>query len=115
MHSKSDNEEIKINDKAGKVIQKLFKSLLNRYQNNLETSMTGSDFVLDFFHLLQYKCHKIDLNHGGLYIDSPGWIKIKKATINPINKKDNKCFQYVVTVALNHEKIKNRSRKNNKN
>ena len=29
----------------------------------------------------------------------------KKATINPINKKDNKCFQYVVTIALNHEEI----------
>ena len=28
----------------------------------------------------------------------PDWIKNKKATINPINKKDNKCFQYVVTV-----------------
>ena len=31
----------------------------------------------------------------------------KKATINPINKKDNRCFQYTVTVALNHEEIKN--------
>ena len=27
-------------------------------------------------------------------------------TINPINKKDNKCFQYTVTVALNYEEIK---------
>ena len=25
--------------------------------------------------------------------------------MNPINKKDNKCFQYPVTVALNHEEI----------
>ena len=32
--------------------------------------------------------------------------KIKKATINPITKKDNKCFQYAVTVAWNHEEIK---------
>ena len=31
--------------------------------------------------------------------------KNKKATINPINKKD-KCFQYAVTVVLNHEEIK---------
>ena len=37
MHSKSDNKEIKINDKAGKVIEKLFKKLLNRYQNKLGT------------------------------------------------------------------------------
>ena len=30
----------------------------------------------------------------------------KKQTINPINKKDNKCFQYTVPVASNHEEIK---------
>ena len=28
----------------------------------------------------------------------------KRATINPKNK-DNKCFQYSITVALNHQKI----------
>ena len=39
-------------------------------------------------------------------IDSPDWIKNKRATINQINKKDNKCFQHAVTVALNHEEIK---------
>ena len=31
--------------------------------------------------------------------------KKKKATMNPINKKYHKCFQYPVTVALIHEKI----------
>ena len=31
--------------------------------------------------------------------------KTKRATRNPINKKDNKCFQYAVTVALNREKL----------
>ena len=34
-----------------------------------------------------------------------GW-KTKKRIINPINKKDEKCFQYDATVALNHEQIK---------
>lgn len=29
----------------------------------------------------------------------------KKASLNPINKKDNKCFQCAVIVALNHEKM----------
>ena len=38
-----------------------------------------------------------------IYIDSPDCIKNKKAAINHINKKDNKYFQYAVTVALNHE------------
>ena len=67
--------------------------------------MKGSDFVFDYAHLLYYKCHKINLNRGGSYIDSCDWIKNKKATTNPINKKD-KCFQYAVTVMLNHEEIK---------
>ena len=46
------------------------------------------------------------MNCGGSYKDYPDWIKNKKATINPINKKDIKCFQYAVTVALNQEEIK---------
>ena len=68
--------------------------------------MRGSEFVFDYVQLLYYKCHKINLNCGGSYIDSPNWIKNKKATINLINKKDNKCFQYAVTVALNYKEIK---------
>ena len=95
-----------INDKADKVFEELSESPRNRYQNNLEKSMKRSEFVFDYVHLLYYNCHKINLNRGGSYIDSPDWIKNKKATINPINKKDNKCFQYTVTVALNHEEIK---------
>ena len=34
MHSKIDNVEIMINGKADKVVEELFESLLNRYQNN---------------------------------------------------------------------------------
>ena len=33
-------------------------------------------------------------------------MKNKKAAINTINKKDNKFFQYAVTVALSYEGIK---------
>ena len=59
---------------------------------------------------MYYKCHKINPNCGGSYIDSPAWIKYKKAT-NSINKKDDKCFQCAVTITLNHEKIKNDQRR----
>ena len=41
MHSKSDNVEIMITDEADEVIEKLFESLKNIYQNNLG-SMRGS-------------------------------------------------------------------------
>ena len=68
--------------------------------------MKGSDLVFDYVQLLYYKCHEINPNLGWSYIDYPDWIKNKKATTNPINKKDNKCFQYAVTYVLNHEEIK---------
>ena len=83
-------------------MKELFDSLKNRYQNNQE-SIRGSEFVCDYVQLLYYKCHKVNPNRGATYIDSLDWIKIKKVTIKPITKKDNKCFQYVITVALNQE------------
>ena len=54
---------------------------------------------------LHYKLHKISLNRGGSYIDSPKWLNHKKATINPKNN-DDKYFQYAITVSLNHKQIK---------
>ena len=47
--------------------------------------MKGSEFVFHYVHLLLCKSDKINPNHGGSYIHSLDLIK--KATINPINKK----------------------------
>ena len=85
--------KIMTNYKADKVIEKLFQSLLFRYQIGLATSMKSSHFMFDCVHLLYYKGHKINLKCGRSYKDSLEWIKSKKATINFINKKDNKYFQ----------------------
>ena len=52
-----------------------------------------------------YSLYKISLNRDGSYVDSPKWLKNKKATINPKNNDDN-CFQYALTVALNYQNIK---------
>ena len=46
MRLKSDNIFTMIHDRAGEVIKELFKSLKNRYQNNLK-SMKGIEFVFD--------------------------------------------------------------------
>ena len=54
--------------------------------------MKGREFVFHYFHLVCYKYDKTNLNCGGSYIDS-------------INKRNNKCFQYAVTVVLNHEEM----------
>ena len=88
------------------IIEELFKSLLQRYKKGLEESMRGSKFVFDSADLLHYHFQKTSLNNkGGLYIDSPKWLKNNKATINPKND-DNNCFQHVLTVALNYQNIK---------
>ena len=104
LHSKSDNTEIMINDKADEVLGELFQSLLSRY--GLETSMKRNHFIFDSFHLLCYQFQKTYFQRGESYTDSLDLIKNKKAIINSINKKDNKCLQYSVTVALNHKEIK---------
>ena len=65
--------------------------------------MRVSDFIFDYVYLLYYKFHRINFKRGGSYIDSPDWIKNKATAINLINKKDNRCFQYAVTVEINHE------------
>ena len=70
MHSKSDGIKIMINYEADKVFKRFFDLHKNKYQNYLEL-MKGGAFVFDYIHLLYHKCHKINLNHRGLYIDSP--------------------------------------------
>ena len=82
MYTESDNMEIMSGIEADDIIKELFNSCLKRYQENVETKMRASSFVLEGVKLLSYRLHKISLNRGGSYIDSPEWLKNKKATIN---------------------------------
>ena len=93
MHVKSDNIEIMMGSEADKIIEELFKSLQQRYQNGLEESMDGSHFTFDSVNALYYKLNKVSLSRGRSYIDCPEWLKNKKATINP-EDNDDKYFQY---------------------
>ena len=86
------------------IIKELFKSFLQRYQENLQGKMKGSHFAFDGVNYLYYNFNKISISRGGLYTDSPKWLKDKKSTVNQKNN-DNKCFQYAVTLALNIDKI----------
>ena len=61
--------------------------------------MKGSEFIFDSVDAFYYDLNKISLSRGGSYINSPKWLKNKKATINPKNNYD-KCFQYALTVAF---------------
>ena len=104
MHTKSNNIEIMMGNETDEIIEKLFESFLQKYQEGLEESMRGREFAYDSVDALYYNLNKVSLSRGRSYIDSPKWLKNKKATINPKNK-DDKCFQYALTVALSYEQI----------
>ena len=57
--------------------------------------MKGNDFVFSYVHLLYSKCTNINPSRGGSYVDSADWIRNKKATINPINKKKTNAFNTI--------------------
>ena len=69
--------------------------------------MKGSNYIFERIDLLEYDSHKISLNRGSSYIESPKWLHNKGVTINPQNTEDNMCFQYAITAALNYRNITN--------
>ena len=105
MHTKSNNIEIMNGTDTSDAVNKLINSFMRKYQEGLETKMKGSSYIFERIDLLEYHLHKISLNRGSLYIDSPAWIKNKKVTTNPKNTKNNNCFQYAITTALNYRNI----------
>ena len=69
--------------------------LLQKYQDNLQNKMKGSDFIFNRINYFYYDLNRITINKGGSYIESPKWLKDKKCTIN----------QKATTLALNFNNI----------
>ena len=105
MQTKSDNIEIMIGDDISDAINELIDSFMKRYQERLKTKMKESSYIFERIYLLEYHLHKISLNRGSSYIESPEWLHNKGVTINIKNTKDNNCFQYVITAVLNYQNI----------
>ena len=101
INTKSDNITIMSGIKTEDVIKELFNTFRKRCQERLETKTKGSSFTFERIDLLEYHLHKISLNRGSSYINSPEWIKNKRVRINPQNTEDKNCFQYAITAALN--------------
>ena len=70
MYTYSDNVKI-LNNETDDIINELFESIFDKYQEELEKNMRGSEFIFNSIDLLYYKLHKIRLKRGGSYIDSP--------------------------------------------
>ena len=54
VHTKSINIEIMVDSETDEIIEQRFKSLFQRYQEGLEESMKGSEFIFDSVNLLHY-------------------------------------------------------------
>ena len=105
MYTISDNIKLIMSSETNDITEEPCKSLLQKYQEGLEESMKGSQFTFDSVDLLSYKLQKQVLTERDHHIDSPELLENKKAIINPKNN-DDKCFQYALTAALNHQNIK---------
>ena len=68
MHTKSDNIAVMMGSETDELIEELFKSFLERCQEELEESMKGSKFIFDNADALSYDLNK---TRGGSCIDSP--------------------------------------------
>ena len=91
-------------DNSEDILEHLINSLLKYYEDKLLICRADSSYVYESAEGLSIHFHKIELNRGSSYMPSPHWLKNKGATINPQNTKDNYCFLYAVTIALNHRK-----------
>ena len=100
----SDNEDISLGNETYDIAKRLINSFLNNYQKEEIILRNGSNFVFESVDLLSYYIHKTSLKRGKSYVKSSEWFINKRVTINPRNT-DDKCFQYSITVALNHQKI----------
>ena len=71
MHTKKDNIPIMRGIETEDIINELFNTFHKKYQEGLETKMRGSSFTFERIDLLEYHLHKISLNRGSSYIESP--------------------------------------------
>ena len=91
MYTRSDPEEFMNGSETEEIIESLYRSLLQKYNDNLQEKMKGSDFVFNGINYFYYDFNRVSISKSGSYIESPKWIKDKKSTINQKNN-DYKCF-----------------------
>ena len=87
------------------ILLKNFWISFAKISRSISRKKRGSEFIFDSVDLLHYNLQRTNLKRDGSYVDSPKWLKNKKAATNQKNN-DNNCFQYALTVALNYQDIK---------
>ena len=71
---------------SNEILGQLLTSLYEKYQGDLQLSQESSSFVYESVEECNIHFNKIDLRRGASFIDTPDWLKPKKATINTKTK-----------------------------
>ena len=74
--------------------------MYEKYKQDLLISHASSSFSYESVEELNIHFNKIDLRRGASYIETPKWLKSKKAALNPKKAHDVYCFMHAVTIAL---------------
>ena len=82
MHTRNTAAEFMNGSETEEIIESLYKSLLENYNDNLQEKMRGSDFVFNGINYFYYDFNRVSISKGESYIESPKWLKDKKCTIN---------------------------------
>ena len=104
-YTKSENIKCLPSSNTEDLLNELLASLYEKFKEDLRLCHTSSSFVYESIEELNIHFHKVDLQRGASYINTPNWIKTKKATINPKNTNDVNCFMFAATITLYHKEF----------
>ena len=65
MHPRSNAEEFMNGSEIEEIIESLYRSLLQNYNDNLQEKMKGSDFVFNGINYFYYDFNRISISKGG--------------------------------------------------
>ena len=65
MYTRSNNEEFMNGDDTNEIIKLLFESFLQRFEENLQEKLRGSDFEFDGINFFHYNFNKTSIYRGG--------------------------------------------------
>ena len=63
MYTRSYPEEFMNGSETEEIIESLYRSLLQKYQDNLNEKMNGSDFVFNEINYFYYDFNRVSIRH----------------------------------------------------
>ncbi|HET8686342.1 MAG TPA: hypothetical protein VFM18_06720, partial [Methanosarcina sp.] len=104
-HDKEDTEKVKLGSETMKAVlllddtnlpQKITEMLCDANKRIDEYIERDSGWIFKNLKVIELGIERYRPFRGGSYIESPDWLRRKRAVINVVNKSDEKCFVWSV-------------------